>query len=85
MDETPTLIPLFTETPTETPAPTDTLSPTLTPPGMMVYTVAAPGSNVGQDVVFRYEMTAGDVAVSVLLFGVLIIGVVQIIMGYWKK
>jgi hypothetical protein len=81
MEETPILIPLATETP----APTETLSPTNTPEYIVSYTVVAPGSDVGQEVVFRYEMNAGDVMISMLLFGLFMIAMFNTVMRYWEK
>lgn len=73
--------PTLTPTPTETTIP----PPTAIPAGMMVYTVVAPGSETGTEVVFRYEMNAGDAAISILLFGIFLVLILQMLLRMFAR
>jgi hypothetical protein len=70
---------------TPTPLPTQTPAPTGTPVGMVVYTVVAPGSETGQEVVFRYEMDAGQVLISALLFGIFLVIILKMLLDIYLK
>lgn len=73
--DTPT--PTSTPTSGPSPTPTATLSPT---PNTIVYsTVIAPGDESGQDVAFRYEITAGEAANALLLFALVVIGLLRFV------
>lgn len=77
----PTLTPTPTETPTETPI----ALPTYYEPGVLVYTVVAPGAEDGTEVVFRYEINAGDVVVSILLFGIFLVLILQMLLRMFMR
>lgn len=77
MDET-TPIP---EQPTLTLTPT----PSSTPVGRVVYTLEAPGSETGYEVVFNYSMDAGDVATVTLLACILLVTMFNAIVQFvWR-
>lgn len=59
--------------------------PTGVPAGMAVYTVVAPGSETGTEVVFRYEMNAGDAAISILLFGIFLVLILQMLLRMFMR
>lgn len=63
--------------PEDTPTPDDTATPT---PDIVVYsTVVAPGETEGQTVAFRYEITAGEAANTILLFALVTLGLIQLV------
>lgn len=75
-----------TAEPSLTPSITATPTATNTPDGSYIYaTVAAPGEMTGQPVVFRYEMDAGQGAMSFLLMGILLFLVVLVIVVYRRN
>lgn len=67
--------------PTTTPTP----EPTATPVAMVIYTVVAPGSETGQSVIFRYEMNAGDLLISTLLFGILLMLILERLLALFLR
>lgn len=82
--ETPTitLTPSITPTPTNTPTPTPDLYDVWTLPPPEVTGEATP--EAGQAVAVKYEVTAGDVAISMLLFALLVTIWSVVAVMFWR-
>lgn len=86
--ETPTPTP--TETPTITPTPTATFTPT---PDVWSYMTLQPpeatdeaGEPVpGQAVLIKYETDAGQVLTNVLLFGLFVLKLAEMLIGFFSR
>jgi hypothetical protein len=74
---TSTFTPTVTLTPTPGPSPTPTASPT---PTFEVQQVFAPASDGGLGGVVKLEVTAGEVAIALLLFALLVVLVLNFIL-----